>query len=485
MRKLAILAFMPLTCGMALAQDTYDAARFASSDLNGTARFVGMGGALGALGGDISVMSTNPAGTAMFRRNDVAITLSGLFTDQSALGHDKARMSLDNAGVVIAIKQGNRSGLKYVNFGVNYVKKQNFLSNTVTNIDNLQNTFSQTYQIAQLANESYAYNSWGILAYMAKEGILYDNGEGDTPYYGNAAQSADYRKATYGSQSQTDINLSFNVSDQFFFGASIGLYDIDYKRETYYAEVGTDNIYYDFSNWYETSGDGYDFKLGAIVRPFDNSPFRIGVFVHTPTWYHMTDQNGATLYVNDNYVDTQTNGAFDYTYRTPWKLGVSLGHTVGNYLAVGAEYEYSDLSTAKYYMDNWELNPYFRYINSFTSKYLKGQHTLKLGLEYKPTSEFSVRFGYNYVSSPYEDDAYRYIPYDSYSTETDFTNWKAINRFTVGLGYRHKKGYIDVTYQYSAQKGDLYAFYEENQSLIPTEINNDRSQLMCTFGFKF
>ena len=114
---------------------------------------------------------------------------------------------------------------------------------------------------------------------------------------------------------------------------------------------------------------------------------------------------------------------------------------------------------------------------------MKAQHTLKLGVEYKPIDEFSVRFGYNYVSSPYKNDAFRTIAYDSPFTETDFTNWKDIQRITIGMGYRYKGGYIDLAYQYSTQKGDFYAF--DDIDLKPTEINNDRSQLMCTFGFKF
>ena len=77
----------------AQAQDSYDAQTLTSSDLNGTSRFVAMGGALGALGGDISVMSTNPAGTAMYRKSDAAISLSGVFSGEGAMDHDGARMS--------------------------------------------------------------------------------------------------------------------------------------------------------------------------------------------------------------------------------------------------------------------------------------------------------------------------------------------------------------------------------------------------------
>ena len=45
----ALLAFP------AMAQDTYENARLLGNDLNGTARYVGMGGAMEALGADLSI----------------------------------------------------------------------------------------------------------------------------------------------------------------------------------------------------------------------------------------------------------------------------------------------------------------------------------------------------------------------------------------------------------------------------------------------
>ena len=52
--------------------DTYIGAQLATEDLNGTARYVGMGGAMDALGADISTMSTNPAGIGLFRHTQVS-----------------------------------------------------------------------------------------------------------------------------------------------------------------------------------------------------------------------------------------------------------------------------------------------------------------------------------------------------------------------------------------------------------------------------
>ncbi len=498
LNKYILAMLMAVTgSGAAMAQDSYDAQRFASSDLNGTAKYVGMGGALSALGGDVTVMGTNPAGTALFRKNEAAFSLGVIMTDaEGALGHDATRMSIDNFGIVFATRYGSpgESGLKFINFGLNYVKKNNFLGNLVTGIGNLNGDLSQTWQIATLADQSFDTDNWnGYLVDMAApytdpddpgkdfEGII---GEDEHGYYGIGAESAEYHRATYGSNSQVDVNMSFNVSDRYFFGFSIGSYSIDYTRESFYKEVGTDGNVYDFSNWYETKGEGFDVKFGFICRPFEYSPFRFGVSVHTPTWYELEDVNGSALYYNDGFIVKKAAAPFRYEYRTPWKFNVSMGHTVAYLIAIGAEYEYTDLSSAKYSSIDIDNVDYFSNINSFTKQTLKAQHTFKIGAEMKPADEFAIRVGYNYVSSPFKKDAFRTIAYDSPFTETDYTNWGDINRVTFGIGYTFGSGYLDLAYQYTFQEGDFYAFKEEME-LKPTKIENNRSNLLATIGFRF
>ena len=75
-----LMGLMPVA-----AQDTYESARFLGSDLNGTARYVGMGGALEALGADISTISTNPAGIGLYRKKDIAVTFGGNWVSQGSI----------------------------------------------------------------------------------------------------------------------------------------------------------------------------------------------------------------------------------------------------------------------------------------------------------------------------------------------------------------------------------------------------------------
>ena len=65
------------------AQDTYENARIAGETLNGTARYVGMGGAMDALGADISTIGTNPAGIGLFRHSTAKVSF-GFVSQQDA-----------------------------------------------------------------------------------------------------------------------------------------------------------------------------------------------------------------------------------------------------------------------------------------------------------------------------------------------------------------------------------------------------------------
>jgi len=492
--KFLLLSAFLSAAGVTYAQDSYDAQAWTNSDLNGTARFVSMGGALGALGGDLSVMSSNPAGTALYRRGDAALTVGGVFTGKGAMDHDGARLSMDQAGGILVFDlDDGGNGLRNVHIGLNYQKRRNFLYNQKTDIANLDGVVGQGNQVADLCNYAMENNYWGTMANMAAsnsyhKGILYESTNG---YTASPAYSGYYEKATYGGINQCDMNLSFNVNDKLFLGASFGVYDLDYRRESFYQERGIDNNTYDFTNWYNTSGDGYDVKFGAILRPIDDSSFRIGVSFHTPTYYHLTDANGADLYLNSKYITSDQNSDFEYKYRSPWRLQTSVGYTIGNNVALGLEYEVSDLSSAKY--SEFDMNSgdydYFRNINNITSNVLTTQHTIRAGVEYKPVDNVSLRAGYNWVSSPFKKGAYRSIGYDGVYTETDYTNWKAINRVTLGLGYKFKGGYFDLAYQLQLQKGDFYAFdsvtRDVDVQMKPTKIDANKSQVMATLGFRF
>lgn len=95
--------------------------------------------------------------------------------------------------------------------------------------------------------------------------------------YGNA----NFRSEERGGIDQYDFNVSFNINDRVYLGLTLGAYSVDYSKYTFYEEVYESNERYDLQSWNKITGSGFDVKLGAIIRPFEYSPFRIGLAIHT------------------------------------------------------------------------------------------------------------------------------------------------------------------------------------------------------------
>ena len=104
MKRIIAIAAFALAMLPAAAQETYENAKIGWSDLNGTARYVGMGGAMEALGADISTIGTNPAGIGLFRKSQANISL-GVVSQQDGNafgGGHTTNMSFDQVGFVYA-----------------------------------------------------------------------------------------------------------------------------------------------------------------------------------------------------------------------------------------------------------------------------------------------------------------------------------------------------------------------------------------------
>lgn len=532
------LTLVPVT-----AQTVYDAAKIADKDLNGTARFVGMGGAMSALGGDISTIGTNPAGIGIYRSHDVmtSFSLSSFGTDANYMGNNlstsKMKGSYDNLGFVLSTKIGNKTTLRYVNFGFNYHKSNSFYGNMEMGGD-LGNQ-SQSYYMAQQAagieswgNSPYTdvnigwlsvlgYDGWLITdittdktgtPYLDEDGNQINDVNGNplyrTPgvYYGLYDNgNASYRSEQRGGIEQYDFNISFNIKDRVYLGLTLGAYSVDYNKYTTYGESYENGEYYSLTSNNQIVGAGFDVKVGAIIRPFEYSPLRVGLAVHTPTFYSLdyktrayvesslydpvTGKNEAASVATENIVDGDM--IREFRLQTPWLYNVSLGYTIGNSWALGAEYEYQDYSSMEF-RDPQGFSDSFEFENSTTAM-LKGVHTFRAGLEYKVIPQFAIRAGYNYRSALFNKDAFKDLPINSIQTDTDFSNTQALNNYTVGIGYRGSMFYADLAYKFTSCKSDFYPFVNMNQtdnvleitSPEATKVTDSRSQVLLTLGVRF
>lgn len=499
----------------ASAQDIYTMESVTSEDLNGTARFIGMGGAMSALGADISTMGTNPAGIGLYRSADVATSLSlnALAEGQKFDEHGKTRMSYDQAGIVYPIKMENGS-MRFFNVGFNYHKRKNFKS--LIGADQLlANGASQTWEMADVSSYWGGTNKGTPLSNAGYQTCLYEkSGEEDDSEYEqynvyNGVNNS-YRKWVTGGIQQYDFNMSTNISDRYYFGITFGVYNVDVDSYSGYMENlalndGTSVGDYLLTNARSLSGNGIDFKFGTIIYPIEGSSFRVGLSFSTPVWYSLTANCTSQIYstIGGKKYDIRTEvGDHDFNIRTPWKFNISAGGTIGNFLALDAEYEYSDYSSASLSYDDsydewgWGGNQTKdRELNREASKYLKGVSTVRLGAEAKLDYGLSLRLGYNYVSTPIKSNALQNQFINSasidYNTSTNYVNLGDINRYTVGLGYKAKHFYTDFAWQYQQQSGDFYAFTtqrgnpSETNEAPCTKLKLDRSQFLLTLGYKF
>lgn len=545
MKKILSIMTAALLGTAVSAQETYDNAQLATKDLNGTARYVGMGGAMEALGADLSTIGTNPAGIGMFRRSMVAGSF-GFNSQQDAKSFgnaNKTNMSFDQAGFVYSMRSGRHSML---NFGFNYTKSKNFdqiltaagrLNNASQNKLSAMKNANGVYTLQDknngLVSNSGAYSQADYLysnvlfnhydannpndpnnATLTDKGVIVNQTTGLPVYYN--ATGYDFGRSTTGYIGQYDFNVSGNSNDRFYWGFTVGIYDVHYNGSSLYKEslVDGDKAIGDvaMNDERKITGTGFDVKAGLIFRPAEESPFRIGLYVHTPTWYDLTTRNYTVLENNTNkaYGSTErgkSSESYDFKFYTPWRFGVSLGHTVGNYLALGATYEYADYTTndirvndggeVDYWGNYYETSSRDEAMKQNIKNSLKGVHTVKLGMEFKPEKNFAVRLGYNYQSAMYNKNGFKDGSLESYGTyyasTTDYTNWKDTHRFTAGVGYNYGKFSFDLAYQYSQTNGDFYPFMSYVDNSEPkfdnvcdaVKVSNKRNQLLFTVGYKF
>lgn len=543
MKKIFLSAcLLSLFMAHAHAQETYENTKLIDNDLNGTARYVGMGGAMEALGADISVINSNPAGIGLFRRSSGSVSF-GLVSQDGASSFkygNKTNASFDQAGFVYSMRDGRRT---FINFGFNYHKSKNFdyILNAASGLNGAsQHKLSYMKALANENNLDKTSSGWrGKFAYTSQLDNLYYNTlmmTSSDGFFYNDASRYEFGRAETGYIGEYNFNTSANVNDRVYLGVTIGIHDVHYTGHSLYNEalVNLNN---------QTAGDitvnderritgtGYNASFGIIFRPVDASPFRIGLSVTTPTLYDLKTSNYTYLINNTkadgggklqgDYPNYTTGESYEFKLFTPWKFGVSLGHTVGNYLALGASYEYADYSRldtrvndgydVDYWGDVYEHSSSDEPMNRHTRETLKAVSTLKIGAEAKVMPNLAVRAGYNYVSPMFKKEGYKDGNIDSYgsnySSATDYTNWETTNRYTVGVGYTLGKMSFDLAYQYAQTNGKFHPFADSyldytypgqdsnGNDVTMTEsldnyanavkVSNKRNQLLLTLTYRF
>lgn len=545
----SILLAAPL---MLSAQGAIDAYSVSQPDLKGTARYMSMAGAFGALGGDLSAINSNPGGIGVYRSSDLGITFnldlqSVESTSKGVTSNvEQTKFTVNNFGYVGAFRMDSEI-MPFVNFGISYNRPVSYNRRYSGKISDLNRSLSN--YVANISNAQ-GYNS-DILSFYEEGGeVLYDpyidspcpqwlsimaynsflinpqtfdaNGIGSN-FTGlmnaNTRGYSEYEVIEEGGIDEFNINLGGNLADILYWGIGVGVSNMDQNRYTYYGEALTGatvpnqdetalendgTASFGLENSLNTSGNGWNFKFGVILKPINE--LRIGASIHTPTYWSLTDN----IFSSMNYaVETSDGGCLyegtedanagyiyenSYKIRTPWKCNLSVATILGTKGIISFDYErvaYNDMKVEYY---DYDFNTYYEdnVVKNDIGSYYKAMNIYRVGAEYRVSPQFSLRLGYAYYSSPVNDDVLNgNVSVNTAGTMPAYTLDRTTEYITGGFGYRYKGFYTDFAYVHKSRESEYKAFSPEmtaSKAMISSpgaSLKDNNNQVVWSIGYRF
>lgn len=459
-KLLSSILIISLFC-TTIAQGDYEAFRFSQIEYQGTARYMGAGGAFSATGGEFSALNVNPAAIGLYKRHEATFTPFSLaFTNNSSSYYGntsstmKAKYTVPQCGLVISNHIEN-SNWNYWHFGFGYNRimdyNNTFRANGIVS-NSIVNTIlphaNGTPYSALTGDASLAWSTWLIDTIPGTNNLYYSPFE-------NAKLGHDAVVKTSGAMDEISFSFGGNYSDKLFVGATIGVPVLDYKEVISYAETASDEVTlshgirsFQTNSTQQNSGGGVNLKLGLIYQPVNF--LRVGASFQTPTYFWRIrdsyNRNMISYYTNGNNSDTWSyDNGYRFSLTTPLKFNVSAAFLIKKRAFISAEYDFIDYSMSKLYADDYAFDTENQAIdNKFGIC-----HTVKLGAEINVTSKFLLRAGYNYKTSPYKNFA------SSFNGSAHYGS--------VGFGIRTKYVFFDMAYVMKYGK-DSFWLYPDNNS---------------------
>lgn len=417
---------------------------FTQEKIDGTARYNGMSGAFGSLGGDITAIESNPAGAAVFIKSEISFSVDFNGTDTKANYYGENIFSKSN-------------NVKFAQTGGVFVFKSNYAAN---NEGWNKFAFAFNYSTANeyenfwFAQGNSNYPTWTEDPNFENKQYLFSDGQ----YFQNSTDGRN-NKYTFTAASQYNDNL--------YIGASLISYDVDYYQ---FIELEEDNYSFDGdfleASMYQellTYGNGFSFNFGIIGKPTKN--LRLGFAYQSPVWYNLEETyleyDTEVYYSNVDQVYSDYSGVsnFSYSLRTPSKYTGSFAYIFDKSGLISLDYIYKNYSNIK-------LNdgPFNAENQSFQND-LNGVSEVRVGTEWR-IKNASIRGGYHFEQSPYKN---------SISSDNK-------DGYSLGLGYNFGPVKFDIAYQHDSYTAP-YNFYPQYPEVNSAELEYKISKVTATLVF--
>ncbi|WP_203295930.1 OmpP1/FadL family transporter [Luteirhabdus pelagi] len=485
-------------------QNIDDGLRYSLDDTQGTARFTAMSGAFGALGGDVSSLAINPAGSAVLLQSEMSMAASVFDIENNTNYFNTNAKSFENdlslshiGGAYVFPNDNSESPWKKFTIGLNYTITRNFDNDLIIS-GNGSNSIGSFFlsqaqgiplNLLQLQNGETIADLYSFLgetqgvaaqnAFLAYQGYIIDPvapTSGNTEYtsnVGNGPFSQDYLRLEQGYRGKYTFNFATQFKEHFYFGINLNSHVIDYQQTSFLSEntnnSGDGITAIGFENNLSVLGAGFSAQFGAIAKI--NKAFRIGFTYDTPTWFEISEETSQYLETErtegdqslTSIVDPRVVNVYaDYNLRTPGKLTASAAYVFGENGLLSVDYMYKDYSNIHFSPEDVS----FASLNTIIENTLTSTSGIRVGGEYR-INQFSLRGGYRYEQSPYEDS----------TIVGDLTG------FSAGAGYNFGAYSFDIAYSRAEQ--------DRNQQMYaagltdPARVNSVMSNYMVSFTLRF
>nr|WP_315156640.1 outer membrane protein transport protein [uncultured Flavobacterium sp.] len=498
-KNLLLFLAAGLTFSTVRSQEMKDAMRYAQTELQGTARFTSMSGAFGALGGDLSSININPAGSAVFNNNQFATTMGSYDIDNDSKYFGVSTSAGDNnfdinqaGGVFVFKTRDPNNDLTKFSMAINYENTNNYDNSLfsagispIHSVDKYFLSYADGVPLALLENSNYADLDHGPQqAFLGYQGYIINpvlNTDNNALYTSNVRSGGNYyqENSTYsnGYNGKLIFNSAVQIRDFLHIGLNLNSHFTDYVQNSNFYEANNNplDLNYEvsnlnFSNSLHTYGSGFSFQVGTIAKI--TKEIRLGFAYESPTWYNLQDEFSQRLSaVRTNNVNSMPPDVVDplainyyapYDLQTPGSLTGSFSYVFGKMGLISLDYKYKDYSQTQFGPEN---DPYFRGLNNAMRNALGSSNEIRVGGEYR-IQNLKLRGGYRFEGSPYNDSV----------TIGD------LNSFSGGLGYSFGAIKLDLSYVHvhSTSQEQFFSQGFTERARINTYKNN----FTMTFTFE-
>lgn len=509
-----LCAAVTCICFHAKAQNPDDALRNSWFVPNATARVMGIGGAMGSLGGDISANYVNPAGTGLIRTKEITFSpgfaLNNLSSNFRGTPGSASKSAFAYGPIGITLGGPAYSGaFNSFTFSLSVNQLANYNNHVHYSGVNDVSSYSEQF-LEELARDhaspSAALTNYVYGASLAYYTYLIDTTiqNGNLVYFGlpnpTTGLHQEYDEVTSGSFNEVSLAFAGGINDKLFLGFSLGIPIVNYRRDATITETdasGNNNNNFassTFATHYSSKGVGLNAKIGIIYKP--SASFRVGLAIHSPSFIWYKDQIRASMvtntekYLNDPSFPDGTVGASSddfnsgnpgearYELQTAFKAVASatyLFNPVANPKKqrgfITADVEYTGYGGSKFSSysadDGYDASGYYTTLNSATNDYLKGNVNVRLGGELK-FDPIAFRVGGGFYGSPYRDAQL------------------SANRIVLagGMGYRNHGLSLDLTYAETFTKDVSFPYRLNDKPNTYATLKNNRGTIILTMGIK-